>query len=51
MVERKQVADRALRAAEMEIDGTRASVELTRRKIPKCSRYRRRHNLIDVLVK
>ncbi|WP_235879244.1 hypothetical protein [Burkholderia sp. USMB20] len=50
VMERKQVADRALRPAEMEIDGARAPVGQTGRKFPKCSCYRHRHNLIAFLL-
>ncbi|WP_245163612.1 hypothetical protein [Burkholderia latens] len=50
MVQRKQPADRALRAAEMETNRARVAVDQTRRKIPECFRYRRRHNQNIVFI-
>ncbi|WP_260433497.1 hypothetical protein [Burkholderia sp. Bp8998] len=45
-MERQQVADRALRLSEMEIDWPRVPANQTGRKIPECFCYRHRHNLI-----
>ncbi|WP_346269077.1 hypothetical protein [Burkholderia ambifaria] len=46
VMERQQMADRALRAPEMEIDWPRVSVNQTRRKITERFCYRHHANLI-----
>ena len=47
-MERQQMADRALRAPEMEIDWSRVPVNQTRRKITELFCYRHHAILIDV---